>query len=400
MFATLAGGLPLPPATDADTDDATDPTDAGTGNRTDHRTADRAALDAILGAQVEAGLELLTGGRSVARWDPYELIADGVAGLEPGASVPDPGGGPTPVRSFRVRARPTWTRPLLVDSWRAATTSPAAAGRVVKQVVPGPVTLGRIADPGSLGRRAVTLALAEALNAELRALADAGCAVIQVDEPAATLVGDARSERRLWLEAHRVLTNGLDRVHLSLAVLGGSAHGAGGTTIFEPPYSSFLFDLVDGPDNWYLVRAAPSERGIVVGALDARPDQSEAIEILVWAGLYAASSNDRGPVRVGLATANSLAGCAWDDAIRRMSLLGRAALRAGDPNVSEPRGRRIDLVATYARNVERRAARDRAADAEPATDRSAEAPAEPAGDAATGRVDRDARQDVEGPATT
>ena len=372
VFATLAGGLPRPP-------DAAD---------------DRAVLDAVLAAQVEAGLELLTDGRAIPAHDPYELIADGVAGLVRGELVADPGGGPTPVRAFTARSRPRWQHPLTVDAWRAASASPGADGRAVKQVLPGPVTLGRLADPGSIGRRGLTFALAEALNAEMRALAAAGCPVIQVDEPAAVHIGDDRTERRLWQDAQRVLTDGLEGTHLSLAVLGGSADAAGGTTIFEARYSSFVFDLIDGPDNWYLVRAAPTERGIVVGALDARPGRSEAIEILVWAGLYAASSNDRGPVRVGLATANSLAACDWDDASARIALLGRAARRAGDPNVAEPRGHRMDLVARYAENVARRSKRDRAAGAESERGSEPERGPEPESDA---RSDQPPVRNDEGP---
>ena len=44
-------------------------------------------------------------------------------------------------------------------------------------------------------------------------------------------------------------------LHAMLVVTGGSAWPAGAPTIFDAPYQSYLFDLIDGPDNWYLVRA-------------------------------------------------------------------------------------------------------------------------------------------------
>ena len=70
-----------------------------------------------------------------------------------------------------------------------------------------------------------------------------------------------------------------------LAITGGSAWGAGADTILGAPYASILVDLVAGPDNWYLVRAAPGERGIVCAALEAgggRERRDQAPE-LVWA---------------------------------------------------------------------------------------------------------------------
>ena len=75
-----------------------------------------------------------------------------------------------------------------------------------------------------------------------------------------------------------------------------SAHAAGPETILGAPYHSFLFDLIAGPDNWYLVRAVPGDRGVVcaalaVGGAGERRDQSPE---LVWAAHYAASANGRG----------------------------------------------------------------------------------------------------------
>ncbi len=69
----------------------------------------------------------------------------------------------------------------LVRDWQVAE---AAAGRPVKITVPGPITISdttadaHYGDPATLARD-----LAAALNAQIRALAEAGCRYIQVDEP-------------------------------------------------------------------------------------------------------------------------------------------------------------------------------------------------------------------------
>ncbi|MCH9018769.1 MAG: 5-methyltetrahydropteroyltriglutamate--homocysteine methyltransferase [Proteobacteria bacterium] len=71
--------------------------------------------------------------------------------------------------------------PFLPDDWRCAR---AASDRPIKITVPGPMTItDTTADAHYGDERALGAALADALNVEIRALADAGCAWIQVDEP-------------------------------------------------------------------------------------------------------------------------------------------------------------------------------------------------------------------------
>lgn len=82
---------------------------------------------------------------------------------------------------------PTITGPIqagpafLVRDWQIAQ---AATRRPVKLTVPGPLTIGdSVADDHYRDPRLRGAALADALNVEIRRLADAGCPVIQVDEP-------------------------------------------------------------------------------------------------------------------------------------------------------------------------------------------------------------------------
>lgn len=223
-----------------------------------------ALLDAVLALQVEHGLEPLT----LAGW---------------GIAPDDP-----------------------VASWRAAA---ARTDRLVKSVVVGPVTGD--ADP-------------DTLRTTLLDLADAGCVWIEVHEPAATTIDDD-AERTLFAETHQALTAGLDGVHLSLALLGGSADALGIDAALAGAYASLAVDLIDGPDNWRLVAAWPGDRGVVAGALPTRAGSDDGPEMLLWAAAYAASTAGRGGDRVGLATAGSLAHLPWDVAARKVARLGEAA---------------------------------------------------------------------------
>lgn len=232
----------------------------------DAAAAPDALLDACLDLQAEHGLEPLTDGG----WPP---IADDV-----------------------------------VEAWRATAVR---AGGMVKAVVAGPV---------SSGRSAATV------RAEVSALADAGCRWIEVHEPAATAIGADGDARRRFADAHAVLTADLGPdVHLSLAIIGGNADDAGSETILAGAYASLALDLIDGPDNWRLATTTPGDRGIVCGALSARPGSDDGPELLLWAAGYAASTGGRGVDRVGLATSGSLAALSWDQAATKVRRLGEAA---------------------------------------------------------------------------
>ncbi len=225
----------------------------------------------------------------------------------------------------------------------------------------GPYTLGRRVERGGFDRRLLTLAFAAALNAELAALADAGCPFVQVEEDDATAIGLDIDEQALFREAHADLLSGLPDAsaafHRSLAISGGNADLAGPETFFEAPYESYFFDLIQGPDNWRLITRAPRERGIVCGAVDARDPRIDDKELVVWAASYAASGG-RGFERVGVAPAGSLAGLEPEIAQRKIEVLGhlgpdrRGARRDADPGPArspgdrqpERRGRPLDAA--------------------------------------------------------
>lgn len=286
MFATLLGGLPLPEGHDA-------------------RTGLDAAVEAVIRAQEEAGLEPITDGRLR---DPGLEDIEGAFGR-----------------------------------WRFVA---GLTDRAVKQALPGPYTLGwRVASTADAAaadgrgaaaqvgteRAARTLALADRLHAAVEALAAAGCPLVEIEEAEAHRIGEEEAERALFREAHRRLTAGIAGTHLSLSIVGKAAATAGVDTILSAPYSSLAVDLIEGPDNWNLVTRTPGDRGIVVGALGGRESTDEPKEVLLWGAHYAASTGRRGIARVGLGSAGSWANLPWVAALRKLRALGEAARLAALP---------------------------------------------------------------------
>jgi hypothetical protein len=211
----------------------------------------------------------------------------------------------------------SWDPATIVSTWRSAA---AATAVPIKQVLPGPYSAGR------LGNRSAA-AWADELRATIVALADAGCSFIEIDESDALAINVVASERRRFVDAHRRLTDGMG-VHLSLALTNGNFDAAGPATFFDLPYASYAFDLIAGPDNWRLIAVAPSDRGIVCGALSALPGGDQTRELLVWAAHYAASTNGRGLARIGLANASSMVGLSRADALGRLRVVAEAARMA------------------------------------------------------------------------
>jgi methionine synthase II (cobalamin-independent) len=254
--------------------------------------ADGSAIELAVRAQEEAGLEPITDGRL------------GPAGIDP------------------------------VEAWRSTA---ALTARAVKQVLAGPYSVGWLDARGAPPdvRRRRTVDAAKAVRAQVEALASAGCPLVEIEETEAGRIGLDEAERRLFREAHRVVTEGVEGTHLSLSIVGGAADRAGAETILEAPYASLAVDLIAGPDNWNLVARAPGDRGIVVGALASREHLDEPKEVLLWAAHYAASTGNRGIARVGLGSAGSYANLTWAAAVRKMRLLGTAARLAELPPSEE-----------------------------------------------------------------
>ena len=164
-------------------------------------------------------------------------------------SRPRPGGGRARARHRRRPAR----RPSdPVVAWRATAR---LTDRAVKQALIGPYSAGHVVGAPAALRSADTLARATDLNAVLRALAAAGCPLIEIHEPAA--VDDRGRSRRAGALPRRPSTGcwtASTGSHLSLADHRRQcATAAGVETLLAAPYASLAVDLIADPDNWRLV---------------------------------------------------------------------------------------------------------------------------------------------------
>ena len=141
---------------------------------------DRATVE-VVKAQAAAGIDIPTDGE-IRRENYIHYHCRHMTGFEAGTLTE---------RSMRngawTAAVPTFTGPVratesfLIRDWKIAQ---AATDRPVKITVPGPLTISdSTADIHYGDTRAWCRDLADALNTEIRALADAGCRHIQVDEP-------------------------------------------------------------------------------------------------------------------------------------------------------------------------------------------------------------------------
>ncbi len=182
---------------------------------------------------------------------------------------------------------------LVVARWRAAAEAVATPAKAV--------LLGPWSAAAGDARRSVELA--ERLRSTVLALAEAGCPFVEIVEPDALAIATDPAAAGAFAAAQRRLVDGTEGVHCSLALSGGNHDGVPPGALFDAGYASFAFDLIAGPDDWRLIAQAPADRGIVCGALGLAVGADETREVLVWAAHYAASTNGRGLVRVGLANA-------------------------------------------------------------------------------------------------
>ena len=278
MFATLAGSYPQP---------AEDPP--------------YGALRQVLGAQADAGLGLLSDGIVHRSDDESALTAAWTATRDAaeaeGIELP--------------------TKLAVLGPW-ALVAGPADTGRARSG------TPELAAAEGAAARLAVSLAGALA----------AGCPVVEIHEPVATLPAGPRRDTA-FASVHRLLLAGLPGdAHATLAITGGDAEAIGPETLFGLGYRSFLFDLIAGPDSWRTIARAPADRGIILGVADASGARRTGLEEVAWAAGYAASLAGRGMERVGLSPSGGLEGLDPVRARALIEMLGEASrLLVGDPEV-------------------------------------------------------------------
>lgn len=176
---------------------------------------DRAVLRALeeeatamwMGFQNEIGVDVPVDGEMY-RGDMVAFFADEMDGFEPGGLVRSYGNRfyPKPIITKEVR----WRGPMTVDWWRFAQS---LTDRPVKGMFTGAYTVMDWSfNEHYPDRRTTALALARELRKEVGALIEAGCKIIQVDEPALSV---RAGEVDIAVEAMRITTEGLDCYFIS-----------------------------------------------------------------------------------------------------------------------------------------------------------------------------------------
>ncbi len=162
-------------------------------------------------------------------------------------------------------------------TWRGSicaadfTFAAAHRQRPVKPVVTGPFTLAVLSRDDFYGNQdQFVMALAAALNKELRALAAAGAATIQVDEPGLLA---HRDRFPLFRRAMEVLWDGVGAERALYTYFG---HVAGVyPAILDLPVDIIGLDFVAGARNWEILRTAPFTKQLGTGVVDARNTRME-----------------------------------------------------------------------------------------------------------------------------
>lgn len=232
-------------------------------------------------AQELAGLDILTDGeqRRESYSNHFATALDGVDVDTPG-SVLNRSGKPIPVP--RVVGEVGRPRPIQV---RDVEFLRAATDRTVKMTLPGPFTMAQQAqDEHYRDDRALALAYADVVRAEIADLFAAGADVVQLDEP--------------WLQARPEVARryGAEAVTRAVEGAAGPVHvhvcfGYAAMVADRPEGYSFLPELADTPVHTVSVETAQSHldpatlrplrgKGIALGVLDLSTPEVETPEVV------------------------------------------------------------------------------------------------------------------------
>jgi 5-methyltetrahydropteroyltriglutamate--homocysteine methyltransferase len=238
-------------------------------SQADLRRVEDEVTEEVLRDQAEAGVEIPTDGQI--RWeDGLTYFARGLAGFSINGLQ----------RYFDTNVyyrqpiatgEVAWQGPISVKDYTFAASRSALP---VKPVVTGPFTLAVLSRDEFYGNTdQFAMALATALNHELRALAEAGAPIIQVDEPALL------SHRDRFPSFRRVTDALWDGVSSRRALYTYFGHIDGlYPAILDLPVDILGLDFVAGRRNWDVLRRAPFTKELGLGILDARNTRMETPE--------------------------------------------------------------------------------------------------------------------------
>ncbi len=278
----------------------------------------------VIGAQIEAGLDIVTDG--LIRWsDPLTYFAAGVTGFEVSGLLRyfDTN---TFYRQPIVESRLEFIKPVLVSDYQFAQEKSA---KPVKAILTGPYTLAKLSR-NRFYREFKQLAfdLAHIVHREAQALEDAGCRYLQFDEPA---ILNHKHDFNLFLQIYEIVTAQLSKAEKTLQLNFGNLEGLY-PKILNVRVERIGFELTKNHKNWDVLKSAPFTKKMMAGIVDARNTKMESENDLVQAVHQLAEHTSL--EQLWLSTTHSLEFLPRSSARKKLELLTSAAKQLRGASVS------------------------------------------------------------------
>jgi len=221
--------------------------------------------------QEEIGIDILVDGEMY-RGDMVAYFAEHIQGFDPGGLVRSYGN-----RYYYkpiIKDKLKYPGPITVEWWKRAQS---LTDKPVKGMLTGPYTIMDWSfNEYYVDRAAAAMALAELIRQEVAALIEAGCKIIQIDEPAVSVRPEELETARQALE---IVTSGQNAYFITHICYGA----------FEKIYPAMLdlpvhnFDLEmsnSGLDMLEYFRKFPFTKDITFGVVDVHSHLIEDVEII------------------------------------------------------------------------------------------------------------------------
>jgi 5-methyltetrahydropteroyltriglutamate--homocysteine methyltransferase len=256
----------------------------------DREEAVRDAVTAAIADQVRAGLDVITDGEQT-RFDFNLSFYSFLDGLEPEAQPRRLGPPAHDQRPrYRIARELRALRGLGAVEEFERLRELAAAGPMLKASVPGPYTLAGRIEPNAdyPDRYAVTEALVPIVRDELVRLADAGCALVTVDEPSMSCYAWREDVDRLVDVFNRTVQPVVGRTYLGTHLCFGNFKArAAAPRRYAPMFPAFLRLAVDELHlemasrefaELELIQEIGREKDVGVGVVDVKSSYVESAD--------------------------------------------------------------------------------------------------------------------------
>jgi 5-methyltetrahydropteroyltriglutamate--homocysteine methyltransferase len=222
----------------------------------------------VIQEQTEAGVDIVTDGQ--VRWDDDQTyVMRGLKGVEIG-SLERYLDTNTYYRQPEITGPLGWEKPALVRDFEYAREH---SSKPVKAVITGPYTIAALSlDKHYNNREKLVMAIAEALRPEVQALADAGAAYIQVNDPVLLKSG---SEASIATKALGRLLDGIS-AETGVYTWFGAANAVL-PALLDTPVDVIGLDFASGAANWDALKSGFSKK-LGFGFVDGRNTRLETPE--------------------------------------------------------------------------------------------------------------------------